>query len=303
MLVSYSVNPNVVDKLPDGEGWKSTRGWEHRPGVDLYELVDDISHKGHSINWCNLIGGYRHKDSVIGLSGGIGIDIDNDDGNGQLTLEAAKAHPIYSTATLCYPSSSYGTKGERFRLLWAFPEGIDPSDARRLQVQLMDYTPGIDKSCKSAHNVWYGNQTLDPFWVNVDTPFPLGNHQEIWQEWKDNQPVRANTLTSGGSGLYDPVIHGCFRNYEQEAISLLQKISPRGPAGSGTFPAARDSLIVLLNKFGPSHTKQICERANWRGQWDQDAVIDSLWEWMQDDGAYEGQLGWGTLIHYASQTK
>lgn len=316
MNVSYSCNPNIVGK-PD-EGWRTTRGWQAKTEVDLFELAEDISVKGHPVNWCHFVGGYRQGSNILGNSGGIGIDIDNVPGEPQLTLAEAQEHPVYSTATICYPSPSYGIKGERFRLLWAFPDGgIDPQEGKLLQRELMKYTPGIDTACGSVHNVWYGNQTMEPFWVNVDVPFPLELHRQCLTDWMEAHPTKKTSssswsLNSGGShggeiGHYDPIIHGCFRDYEQEAIALLKKIPPRGAAGSGTFQAARDSLIVLLRRFGPERTKTLCREANWIGDWDQEAVIDSLFDWLQDSADFHNSfnvggdsLGWGTLVYHAS---
>jgi hypothetical protein len=301
MNISYSVNPRCIDK-PE-KRWIGTKGWELKSGVPVSEMVRDITHDGFAVNWCEFTGGYRDGDNVLS-TWGIGIDIDNETG-GVLTLEEAKQHPIYSTATVAYPSPSYGIKGERFRLLWAVPEGIEHAEVRRIQVQLMDYTPGIDKSCKSPHNIWYGNSTGEPFWVNEDVPFPFELHQEIWQAWYDEhgRPKAATVNVLGNNrGRYDRLIHGAVRDYEAEAIRLLKKIPPRGPSGSGTYHGARDALIVLLQKFGPDHTRELCRVANWYGEWDQDKQIDDLWSWLNSCGDTDCPLTWGSLIYLAQQS-
>ena len=297
----WSTNPNAIGKLPKGQGWRSTKGWEFKSGP-IDELLDDLLVKGQALNWCELAGGYREKGNVLS-SWGFGIDIDNDDGSEGLTVEQAREDPVWGSANICYPSPSYGLpgKGERFRLLWFCPEGIDPAEAKSLQVGMMQFTPGIDRACKAAHNVWYGRENTEPFWVNPEFSF---NRPNFDSRLSAHLSTREQRKTPSGVGAlrndYDPIIDGAFEDLEGKAIRLLRRI-PQRVHGGGTYGGAKNTLIILISTFGAELTKELCDRAQWHGEWDRDSVIDSLADWLSDNEPDPDEaLGWGYLHWLAS---
>ena len=86
------------------------------------------------------------------------VDIDHG-----LTIQNFLQHPLAEHAAWAYTTTSHGSKGDRYRVIFQLPHRVTNPDLFKSVVTLLSRSLGGDKACTDSCRLFYGNDAADHF--------------------------------------------------------------------------------------------------------------------------------------------
>ena len=174
-MLSFSVQPDVIDKLSADEAWRLGSGWIKKDS-DLNGLRDWVL-KGHAFVCAAMHSGTRTS-AAFKHADFIGVDIDHG-----LTIEEFLEHDLSAQSCWGYTTCSHDPENgsHRYRIIFKLSERIHDAGLYTALYRTLQKALGADPNCKDPCRAYYGNSsakdvvplsdaTLDPiFIVNART--------------------------------------------------------------------------------------------------------------------------------------
>ena len=174
-MISFSVQPEVINKLSADEAWRLGSGWISKD-ADLSGLRDWVL-KGHAFVCAAMHSGTRTS-AAFKHADFIGVDIDHG-----LTIEEFLEHDLSAQSCWGYTTCSHDPENgsHRYRIIFKLSERIHDAGLYTALYRTLQKALGADPNCKDPCRAYYGNSsakdvvplsdaTLDPiFIVNART--------------------------------------------------------------------------------------------------------------------------------------
>ena len=162
--ISFMVHPTIRNK-PDVFQPEFSRDWTEVVGP-LEELKHHVSNGGAFIG-SRMTSGHRSS-SAFDFADLAVVDIDHG-----LTIQDFLQHPLAEHAAWAYTTTSHGSKGDRYRVIFQLPHRVTNPDLFKSVVTLLSRSLGGDKACTDSCRLFYGNDAADHFVWNPDVRLPI----------------------------------------------------------------------------------------------------------------------------------